>query len=98
MVSRKSFSIALPRWLRWWFNFVEVLADYRYLGAAVMENAAQAGSEQGAGTLIRTAALGRFPSGNSETGPAKTRWTSGENTRTTLILAHWLVFKPLIIR
>lgn len=62
-MSRKSFSIALPRWLRWWFNFVEVLADYRYLGAAVMENAAQAGSEQGAGTLIRTAALGRFPSG-----------------------------------
>ncbi|TNN72268.1 hypothetical protein EYF80_017552 [Liparis tanakae] len=35
--------------------------DYRYLSAAVMENEAQASSEQGAGTLIRTAALGRFP-------------------------------------
>lgn len=52
-----------PRWPGWRFNFVEVLADYRYLSAAVMENAAQAGSEQGAGTLIRTAALGRFPRG-----------------------------------
>lgn len=50
-----------PRWPGWRFNFVEVLADYRYLSAAVTENAAQAGSEQGAGTLIRTAALGRFP-------------------------------------
>lgn len=47
-----------PSWAGWRFNFVGVLADYRYLGAAV-----QAGSEQGAGTLIRTAALRRFPLG-----------------------------------
>lgn len=53
----------LPWWPGWRFNFIEVLADYSYLSAAVMENAAQAGSEQGAGTLIRTAALGRFPQG-----------------------------------
>lgn len=57
------FPLPLPWWSGWRFNFVEVLADYRYLSAAVMENAAQAGSEQGAGTLIRTAALGRFPWG-----------------------------------
>lgn len=53
--------LPLPRWPGWRFNFVEVLADYSYLSAAVMENAAQAGGERGAGTLIRTAALGRFP-------------------------------------
>lgn len=45
------------------FNFVGVLADYRHLSGAVTENAAPAGSEQGAGALIRTAALGRFPRG-----------------------------------
>lgn len=55
--------LPLPWWPGWRFNFVEVLADYRYLGAAVMENAAQAGSEREAGTLIRTAVLGRFPRG-----------------------------------
>lgn len=43
--------------------FVGVLADYRHLSGAVMENAASAGSEQGAGALIRTAALRRFPRG-----------------------------------
>ena len=53
--------LCLPRWPGWRFNFVQVLADYRYLGAAVMENAAQAGSERRVGALIRTAALGRFP-------------------------------------
>lgn len=52
-----------PRRPGWRFNFVGVLADYRHLSGAVMENAAPAGSEQGAGALIRTAALGRFPWG-----------------------------------
>lgn len=59
--ARNLFPLPFPRWPGWRFNFLEVLADYRYLSAAVMENAAQAGSERGAGTLIRTAALGRFP-------------------------------------
>lgn len=45
------------------FNFAGVLADYRHLSGAVTENVAAAGGEQGAGTLIRTAALGRFPQG-----------------------------------
>lgn len=53
--------LPLPRWPGWRFNFVEVLADYCYLSAAVMENAAEGGSERGAGILIRTAALARFP-------------------------------------
>lgn len=86
-----------PRWPGWRFNFVEVLADYRYLPAAVMENAARAGCERGAGTLIRTAALGRFPPGKHRDKASKTRWTSGENMGTTLIVAHWLVFKVHII-
>lgn len=78
--------LPLPRCPGWRFNFVEVLADYRYLSAAVMENEAQASSEQGAGTLIRTAALGRFPRRERWDGAGKdtldVRWTHQGPTHT----------------
>lgn len=100
--SRKSFPVASLslsplRQPAWRFNFVEVLADYRYLAAAaVMENAAQAGGEQGDGTLIRTAALGRFPWREQWDRPGEdtldVRWkTPGPPA---LRRAGWLAFKP----
>lgn len=79
------------------FNVAEVLADYRHLSGAVMGNAAPAGGEQGAGTLIRTAALGRFPQGDWWDGTGDGGWTSGENSRPGLMAEHRLVFKSLII-
>lgn len=74
-----------------------VLADYRHLGGAVTENAAPTGGEQGAGTLIRTGALGRFPQGEQLDSSNDGGWTSGENSRPGLTAEHQLVFKSLII-
>lgn len=79
------------------FNFVGVLADYRHLSGAVTENAAPAGGEQGAGTLIRTAALGRFPRGERLDRSGDGGWTSAENSRPGPTAEHRLVFKSLII-
>lgn len=79
------------------FNFVGVLADYRHLSGAVTENAAPAGGEQGAGTLIRTAALGRFPRGERLDRTSDGGWTSGKNSRPGLTAEHWLTFKSFII-
>lgn len=79
------------------FNFVGVLADYHQLSGAVTEAAAPAGAEQGAGTLIRTAALGRFPQGARLDRSGDGGWTSGENSTPGLAAEHRLAFKPPII-
>lgn len=87
-VSRKSFPV-LPvfGWLGWRFNFVEVLVDYCCLGAAVMESSARAGGERGAHTLIRTAALQRFPWGEQWNGGQ--RGHAGRQVRTQRPPSPW---------
>lgn len=75
------------------FNFAGVLADYRHLSGAVTGNASPAGGEQGAGTLIRTAALGRFPRGDRWDGTGDGGWTPGENSRPGLTAEDRLVLR-----